>query len=62
MVYGGIKMSRLVFIKDGLCDSKKMIEVRNKKNEILGHIFWRRDWKCFVWEQLVDVVMSIDCL
>jgi hypothetical protein len=37
-------------------------EVYNRKDELLGHIAYDRGWKCFVWVQFDEVVMSIDCL
>jgi len=42
-------------------DGTKMF-VRNNKNEPLGEIFYEKSWKCYVWNQYVDIIMSHDCL
>lgn len=34
----------------------------NRKNETLGAIVRMPAWKCFVWEQAQEIVMSSDCL
>ena len=36
--------------------------VRNAEGEVLGEIWYYNDWKCYVWQQYDDVVMSWDCL
>jgi hypothetical protein len=36
--------------------------VRNKKKEFLGLIFYFKKWKCWVWEQQEQIIMSDDCL
>lgn len=36
--------------------------IYNRKKESLGEIYFKSDWKCFVWEQDRDIVMSEDCL
>lgn len=37
-------------------------DVYNKKNEHLGIIEFRDDWKCWVWGQNSSTDMSWDCL
>lgn len=41
---------------------KDSTEVSNKKGDILGYISYYKKWKCYVWEQMEDVIMSEDCL
>ena len=36
--------------------------VRNQKNEILGTLGFRRDWKRLRWNQHKDIDMASDCL
>ena len=36
--------------------------VRNKKKEPLGEISYYDKWKCWVWEQAPNIIMSADCL
>lgn len=42
-------------------DGTKMF-VRNNKNEPLGEIYYMLSWKCYVWEQHQDIIMSDSCL
>lgn len=36
--------------------------VRNRKKELLGRIFYTRQWKEWTYEQCPGVIMSADCL
>jgi hypothetical protein len=42
-------------------DGTKMF-VRNEKNIGLGEIYFNKSWKCYVWEQYRNIIMSYDCL
>lgn len=37
-------------------------DVSNKRGDILGFINYHAKWKCWVWEQEPDIIMSSDCL
>ena len=37
-------------------------EFYNKKNELLGKVVYRKDWKCYVWQQAEDIDMSKSCI
>ncbi len=49
-------MPRLRFDKTG---DKYFVYCRG---ENLGEIYYFKDWKCWVWQQEIDIVMSSDCL
>ncbi len=49
-------------IKKGYISSENDLSVMNKKNELLGRISWDKNWKCHVWEQEENIIMSADCL
>lgn len=49
---------RLVF----RANSNRIHVFNKKKNEHLGDIFLNYKWKCHVWEQCDDVIMSKGCL
>ena len=36
--------------------------VYNKKEEMLGRIYYWHNWRCFIWEQDEEILMSRDCL
>ena len=38
-----------------------VIEVYNKKDEMLGTIYYYKKWKKWVWEQGKDIIMTWDC-
>ncbi len=38
------------------------IKVFNKQGEKLGFISRNKEWKCWVWEQELAVIMSAGCL
>lgn len=37
-------------------------EIKNKKKELLGFIFFHDEWDFWVWEQERDIIMSKGCL
>lgn len=37
-------------------------EIKNKKKELLGFVFFHDAWECWVWEQERDILMSSSCL
>ena len=49
-------MPRLRFDKTG---DKYFVYCRG---ENLGEIYFFREWKEWVWEQEIDIVMSVECL
>jgi len=50
---------KLKFKTDAVDD---VVFVTNNKSDLLGSIEWSKDWKCYVWYQQHDIMMSSDCL
>ena len=43
-------------------DVKKYWDIENKKEELLGKIYYWKKWKKWVFEQEHHVIMTYDCL
>lgn len=52
---------RLKFVEENPLGMPK-VRVLNKRGEELGCIFYYEAWKCYVWAQHENILMSRDCL
>jgi hypothetical protein len=55
-------MNKLQFKPFPIYYENEGYDVYNKKNKKLGIIYKYGPWKCAVWEQKDEMIMSSDCL
>lgn len=53
---------QIKIVKDRFGKGEIVYTVFNKKGGELGTIYFHKPWKCLVWQQEEDIMMSASCL